>query len=100
MERFDSTRLSSMLEIAEKAIECQRLEAEERFAKGELIEGYINFKENHGLAHVERDTYDWRRMLEVTTPQYEEHEEAKRLLRNAKARLKTAIRRHNERGSS
>lgn len=86
--------LSTMIAIAEKAIELYGLEAATRMAAHDLDDAYREHKEQLGLGHVARGTPEWDAMLEATSHEYGALVRAKNLERNAKRRLATAIRAH------
>lgn len=90
------SKLSQLIEIAEKAIELNRHERDVRFYSDALGSGYADFKETYGLERVERDTPEWDAMMQTTKDDFEKQQEAKRQAKNAKARLNTAIRRYRE----
>ncbi|PWL17043.1 hypothetical protein DKP76_13475 [Falsochrobactrum shanghaiense] len=88
------SNLSQLIEIAEKAIEVNRHEREVRFYSDALGASYDDFKEARGIDRIERGTPEWAEMMEITKPDYIKQEDAKRLARNARRRLETAIRRY------
>lgn len=93
-------QLNSLLSIAEKAIEADRLEREAKYAASELNDAYDDYKAGLNIDHVERDGDLWGEMLEHTKQEYKASEDAKRQSKNAKRRLQSAIQRYREGGAA
>lgn len=87
-------QIASLIEIAGKAIEVHKAEADRKFYDDCLGSAYGAWKERHGIERVERDTLDWSRMMVATRPEYEQLQQAKTDERNARRRLATAISRY------
>lgn len=93
-------QISTLLEIAGKALEADRLEREAKFAKMDLNEAYEEFKEDNGLDRIEADSPEWKRMMFATQVDYRQSEDAKRQAYNAKRRLQSAIARYHREGGA
>jgi hypothetical protein len=84
-----------LLDIAERALTVDMFETERKIGEADLDLAYQNWKDDFGISRVERDTPEWNRMMEATGVWYVALEADKRKERNARKRLKTAIRRYN-----
>lgn len=86
-------QVADMMKIAEKAIEVEMMERVLRQEEADLSAAYRDFKDRLGVKErIQPDTEGFRRMQASTKGEYAAVQEAKRNLRNAKSRLKTAIR--------
>jgi hypothetical protein len=87
-------KLVLLLDIAERALTLDMFEVGRRNGEADLDLAYRNWKDDHGITRVERDTPDWNRMIKATAVWYKVLEADKRKERNARKRLKAAIRRY------
>lgn len=86
-------QVADMMKIAERAIEVELMERVLRQEEADLSAAYRGFKDRLGVKdRIEPETEGFRRMQAATKGEYAAVQEAKRKLRNAKSRLKTAIR--------
>ncbi|RWR08517.1 hypothetical protein [Paenirhodobacter populi] len=91
---INATKLAQLLDVAQKAIEVDSLEAVLATEKLDLSTAYDDHKERVGINYIAADTPEWTEMLASTKGEYAAVEEAKRNLKNARSRLKSAIRRY------
>lgn len=84
-----------MLKVAQLSVEVFALERRRKFLNGELGAAYYRWKMLNGVDRVERETRSWTRMMSATKKEYAALVEAKRIERNARRRLETAILRVN-----
>jgi len=89
-----ATEVIRLLDIADRALTADAAASEAKYASSVLNEAYRDWKDANGVENVDRGSEDWDLMLAATKPEYAEAEEAKRLERNARRRLQTAIARH------
>jgi hypothetical protein len=97
---IEAQQLTSLLAIADKAIEADRLEREAKHAASDLNDAYDDYKAGLSIDYVERGTPAWDEMMEHSKAEYDASENAKRLAKNAKRRLQSAIQRHREGGAA
>lgn len=93
-------QISTLLEIAGKALEADRLEREAKWAKLNLNEAYEGFKKDNGLDRIEADSPEWKRMMFATRIDYHLSQNAKRQAYNAKRRLQSVIARYHREGGA
>lgn len=77
-----------------RAIEVQRLLSDVKHLKVHLSGSFTEWKAARGIEFVERGSDQWEEMLKALSDDYADLENAKRLHRNARRRLETAIRRY------
>lgn len=78
--------------VGKRAVEAHQLLQEEKHLKGHLSVSFSDWKAAHGIEFVERGSDDWEAMLNALAADYAELENVRRLHRNARRRLETAIR--------
>ncbi|MGT2427887.1 hypothetical protein ACU4HD_02815 [Cupriavidus basilensis] len=86
-------KISTLLLIADKAIELHGFESDVRDARRTLDEAYSAKKKALGLSdgRYERDTPEWDAVMNATATEYRGLELAKNGARKAKRRLDTAV---------
>lgn len=90
-------KTKSLIEVAERAVEAERLADKARAAKRDLSWAYCDRKDELGIiGRVDRDSPEWQKIEAATEEEYLASQEAKRVARNAKSRLQTAIRRYQK----
>jgi hypothetical protein len=91
---MDTQTLTSLLAIADKAIEAHHAEARCKAERANLDEAYSAWKAKRDIDRIEPDTPQWEKMMKATKPVFRKFSDAKRDERNAKRRLASAIERH------
>ncbi|WP_064712120.1 hypothetical protein [Rhizobium bangladeshense] len=81
-----------MIVVANCAIELDAFEATTGTKRQVLREAYADWKDTRGIAHIDRDSDDWRAMMSDTDSAYQNLVYAKKNEANARRRLKTAVR--------
>lgn len=89
------TNISTLIAIAEKAIEVTQLEDETRKAAGPLRDACRDFRMRHNQGnYVPLHTDLHEQMCQATAREFSAYDDARRAVRNAKRRLDTAVRAH------
>lgn len=91
IKTIEVSKIAAMIDVAAKAIEADWHEDALNAAQADLDDAYRAWKEARGLGRIERDTIEWENMMLSTAEVYADLEKAKRVCRNAKKRLRTAV---------
>lgn len=86
---------SIIFKVGLLAIEAHHHASQRKLAQGDLTSAYEAWKREKGIERIESGSPAWNSMLKDTKPEYCLLQEAKRLERNAWARLGRAITRTN-----
>lgn len=88
----EAAKLSLMIDISTRAVDFVERQHNRRWMQNALNSAYAHWNEEAGVVdRIERDSADWKRMMEATTSEYEVLEDAKRQEKNAEKRLRTAV---------
>lgn len=92
---LDTTKLTHVCNIAERALDVHAHEQKRKSAYLTLVDAYQAWKAEHEIGRVERNSPEWRRMQADTEEEYARFCVARDLEHNARRRLETAIRRYH-----
>lgn len=85
---------TTLISIAQRAIELYHAHEEAAHAKVDLQEGYAEWRNEHGFDFIQRDSEEWEAMLQYTSGQYAFFQQKRADESAAKRRLKSAIKLH------
>lgn len=86
--------MNLMIDIAQRAIEAEDRRIVLRHRRDLLTRAYRKWQGQTGNNSFDRGSSEWDQMMAATEAEYAALEDAKRLERNARKRLVTAVRRY------
>lgn len=90
----EAKKFALLLEIAERALDADDCARARRIEARRLTDAYEGWKAHNGVSRIERETTDWDCMMAETAREFGNLEATKRLERNARKRLASAVRRY------
>ena len=90
----DLKRITSLIDIAARAIEVDDMDSRRRVDAEALKEAYKAWKAAKGVDNIDAHSPEWEAMVTATAGEYGVLQDTKRQVANARKRLGTAIRKY------